>query len=164
MSTETVIQPRSFLTEMQQLVVDRQAEAVKTLFDMSCEALARNRSLIALMFGTMFGGKTAVNLELIMKLKELELSGKKVLIFKLATENRYGVSSHQVASLNGLRMEAIPINSLNEIFSFIEDEIIISLVEFPFMMLLDPTKDGYEAWDMTTLEQLCQTYEIRKEY
>ena len=67
--------------------------------------------------GSMFCGKTE---ELIRRLRRAIIARKKVQVFKPAIDNRYTVE--KVHSHAGMEIDAVPIDDINDIYKYLEDD------------------------------------------
>ena len=88
---------------------------------------ARQNGWIEVICGSMFSGKTE---ELIRRLKRVEFAQQKLLLFKPAIDNRY--HEEQVISHIGSSLEAIPVNSSDEILKHWKKERIVAIDEAQF--------------------------------
>ena len=88
---------------------------------------ARQNGWIEVICGSMFSGKTE---ELIRRLKRVEFAQQKLLLFKPFIDNRY--HEEQVVSHVGSSLEAIPVNSSEEIFKHWKKERIVAIDEAQF--------------------------------
>jgi thymidine kinase len=78
--------------------------------------------------GSMFSGKTE---ELIRRLRRAQIARQKVQVFKPAIDNRYGLG--EVASHDGLRVEAVPVQSAAEVRALLaNDTTVVALDEVQF--------------------------------
>ncbi len=84
--------------------------------------------VIEVICGPMFSGKTE---ELIRRIRRALIAKRKVLVFKPILDNRY--SEEELVSHNGMSVQAIPINSAEEILKFdLTDVDIIAIDEVQF--------------------------------
>ncbi len=86
------------------------------------------RGSIEVICGSMFSGKTE---ELIRRLRRAQIARQRVQVFKSALDGRYAAEA--IASHNGLRERAIPVNSSDEIRRLLDpqaDVIAIDEVQF----------------------------------
>lgn len=82
---------------------------------------------IEVICGSMFSGKTE---ELIRRLKRVEFAQQKLLLFKPAIDDRY--HEEHVVSHRGSSLEAIPVNSSEEILRHWKKERIVAIDEAQF--------------------------------
>jgi thymidine kinase len=73
--------------------------------------------MLEVITGSMFSEKTT---ELITRVKEYEKEGKNVIIVKPVQDSRY--SRNNVVSHDGLKIRALPVDGVDEIFEVIEEE------------------------------------------
>ncbi len=87
------------------------------------------RGSIEVICGSMFSGKTE---ELIRRVRRAQIARQKVQVFKPAIDTRY--TAEHVASHNGLRVEAVPVNGVEEIGRRIEaDTDVVAIDEAQFL-------------------------------
>lgn len=87
----------------------------------------RKQGWIEIICGSMFSGKTE---ELIRRLRRAEFANQKILLFKPMLDNRY--SEESIISHQGSSLEAISIDSPNEIMNHWQDEFIVAIDETQF--------------------------------
>ncbi len=83
---------------------------------------------IEIVCGSMFSGKTE---ELIRRVRRAKIARQKVQVFKPAIDDRYGLQ--EVTSHNGVRVEAIPVGTVQSLASLIEsDTAVVAFDEVQF--------------------------------
>ena len=87
----------------------------------------RKQGWIEVICGSMFSGKTE---ELIRRLRRAEFANQKILLFKPKLDIRY--SEESIMSHQGSSLEAISIDSPNEIMNHWQDEFIVAIDETQF--------------------------------
>jgi len=83
---------------------------------------------IEVICGSMFSGKTE---ELIRRVRRAQIAQQKVQVFKPALDTRY--AKRQVASHNGIQLEATPVKNITQLRAMIEpDTTVVALDEVQF--------------------------------